>query len=286
METAIEEALADDDADPGDLLPSVLAAHRSHPAPPADGRPAARLRGGDPRGARARAGSRPGRDRDGRGHRRGRRRLPRDGGPVRALRRRADPGHAADRERVRRLRDRRRAHRAPSRRSSSSSPTSPAVAFDQIVNQAAKLRFMTGGAAAMPLVLRMVSGGGVRLGAQHSQSLEALFAHIPGLVVVMPSPAVRREGPPRGGDPRRQPGHLPRAEAPVLRRAGARAGRAIRRRARQRAHRSRGQRRHGRRARRHGRACAPRRARARGGRHRRRGARSADARAARHARRS
>ena len=39
----------------------------------------------------------------------------------------------------------------------------------------------------MPLVLRMVSGGGVRLGAQHSQSLEALFAHIPGLVVAMPS---------------------------------------------------------------------------------------------------
>ncbi len=61
------------------------------------------------------------------------------------------------------------------------------VAFDQIMNQAAKLRFMMGGTAAMPLVLRMVSGGGVRLGAQHSQSLEALFAHIPGLVVVMPS---------------------------------------------------------------------------------------------------
>jgi 2-oxoisovalerate dehydrogenase E1 component len=61
------------------------------------------------------------------------------------------------------------------------------VAFDQIMNQAAKLRFMMGGAATVPLVLRMVSGGGVRLGAQHSQSLEALFAHIPGLVVVMPS---------------------------------------------------------------------------------------------------
>jgi 2-oxoisovalerate dehydrogenase E1 component len=62
-----------------------------------------------------------------------------------------------------------------------------AVAFDQIVNQAAKLRFMMGGNATMPLVIRMVSGGGVRLGAQHSQSLEALYAHIPGLVVVMPS---------------------------------------------------------------------------------------------------
>jgi 2-oxoisovalerate dehydrogenase E1 component len=61
------------------------------------------------------------------------------------------------------------------------------VAFDQIMNQAAKLRFMMGGTPSIPLVLRMVSGGGVRLGAQHSQSLEALFAHIPGLVVVMPS---------------------------------------------------------------------------------------------------
>jgi 2-oxoisovalerate dehydrogenase E1 component len=62
-----------------------------------------------------------------------------------------------------------------------------AVAFDQIVNQAAKLRFMMGGTPSMPLVLRLVSGGGVRLGAQHSQSLEALFAHVPGLVVAMPS---------------------------------------------------------------------------------------------------
>jgi 2-oxoisovalerate dehydrogenase E1 component len=61
------------------------------------------------------------------------------------------------------------------------------VAFDQIMNQAAKLRFMMGGTPSVPLVLRMVSGGGVRLGAQHSQSLEALFAHLPGLVVVMPS---------------------------------------------------------------------------------------------------
>ncbi len=61
------------------------------------------------------------------------------------------------------------------------------VAFDQIMNQAAKLRFMMGGSPNVPLVIRMVSGGGLRLGAQHSQSLEALFAHIPGLVVVMPS---------------------------------------------------------------------------------------------------
>ena len=80
------------------------------------------------------------------------------------------------------------------------------VAFDQIVNQAAKLRFMMGGTPTLPLVIRMVGGGGVRLGAQHSQSLEALFAHIPGLVVCMPSNPYRREGPARRGDPGRQPG--------------------------------------------------------------------------------
>jgi 2-oxoisovalerate dehydrogenase E1 component len=68
------------------------------------------------------------------------------------------------------------------------------VAFDQIMNQAAKLRFMLGGTPSIPLVLRMVSGGGVRLGAQHSQSLEALFAHLPGLVVVMPSNSYDAKG--------------------------------------------------------------------------------------------
>jgi 2-oxoisovalerate dehydrogenase E1 component len=68
------------------------------------------------------------------------------------------------------------------------------VAFDQIMNQAAKLRFMMGGTPSLPLVIRMVSGAGVRLGAQHSQSLEALFAHIPGLVVAMPSNAYDAKG--------------------------------------------------------------------------------------------
>src|SRR4029079_19427896 len=61
------------------------------------------------------------------------------------------------------------------------------VAFDQILDQAAKLRFMMGGTPSMPLVIRMASGGGVRLRSQHSQTREALFSHIPGLVVVMPS---------------------------------------------------------------------------------------------------
>ncbi|PTE11009.1 dehydrogenase [Mesorhizobium helmanticense] len=59
--------------------------------------------------------------------------------------------------------------------------------MDAVVNQAAKLRFMLGGEARIPLVIRGPQGGGIRLGAQHSQSLETWFAHIPGLVVLAPS---------------------------------------------------------------------------------------------------
>lgn len=60
------------------------------------------------------------------------------------------------------------------------------VCFDQILNQAAKLRFMTGGAVKVPLVIRTQFGAGRSSGSQHSQSLEALLAHIPGLTVLMP----------------------------------------------------------------------------------------------------
>nr|WP_250640770.1 alpha-ketoacid dehydrogenase subunit alpha/beta [Frankia sp. AiPa1] len=61
------------------------------------------------------------------------------------------------------------------------------VCLDQIMNQAAKLRFMTGGAVELPLVIRTQFGAGRSSGSQHSQSLEALLAHLPGLTVVMPS---------------------------------------------------------------------------------------------------
>ena len=61
------------------------------------------------------------------------------------------------------------------------------VCFDQIYNQAAKMRFMTGGRASMALTIRTQFGAGRSAGSQHSQSLEALLAHIPGLTVVMPS---------------------------------------------------------------------------------------------------
>ncbi|HTR75229.1 MAG TPA: pyruvate dehydrogenase complex E1 component subunit beta [Solirubrobacterales bacterium] len=61
------------------------------------------------------------------------------------------------------------------------------VCFDQIFNQAAKLRYMTGGGARTGLTIRTQFGAGRSSGAQHSQSLEALLAHIPGLTVLMPS---------------------------------------------------------------------------------------------------
>ena len=61
------------------------------------------------------------------------------------------------------------------------------IAMDQIANQCAKVHFMTGGQAIAPLVIRTQGGAGVGNAAQHGQSLEAWFTHVPGLKVVMPS---------------------------------------------------------------------------------------------------
>ena len=61
------------------------------------------------------------------------------------------------------------------------------VALDQIVNQAAKLKYMFGGEVSLPLTITTAGGGGLSAAAQHSQSLEALLCHIPGLKVVFPS---------------------------------------------------------------------------------------------------
>jgi pyruvate dehydrogenase E1 component beta subunit len=63
------------------------------------------------------------------------------------------------------------------------------LALDQLVNQAAKAHFMSGGQLEVPLVVRTQGGAGQRGGAQHSQSLEAWLTHVPGLKVVMPSTA-------------------------------------------------------------------------------------------------
>lgn len=61
------------------------------------------------------------------------------------------------------------------------------LAIDQIVNNASKLRYMSNNQLSVPLVIRMAGGAGSQLGAQHSQSLESWYAHVPGLQVVAPA---------------------------------------------------------------------------------------------------
>src|SRR6187401_3559274 len=68
------------------------------------------------------------------------------------------------------------------------------LSMEQLVNQAAKIRFMFGGKASVPMVLRAPGGSGTGAAAQHSQSLEAWFAHVPGLKVVMPATAEDAKG--------------------------------------------------------------------------------------------
>lgn len=68
------------------------------------------------------------------------------------------------------------------------------LAMDQIVNSAAKIHYMFGGRAKVPLVIRAPQGAGHQLGAQHSQSLEAYFVHCPGLRVVNPATPADAKG--------------------------------------------------------------------------------------------
>lgn len=68
------------------------------------------------------------------------------------------------------------------------------IAMDALVNQAAKMRYMFGGKARVPMVLRCPGGSGTGAAAQHSQSLEAWFCHVPGLKVVVPSTAKDAKG--------------------------------------------------------------------------------------------
>jgi pyruvate dehydrogenase E1 component beta subunit len=68
------------------------------------------------------------------------------------------------------------------------------VALDQIVNEAAKLHFLSNGKQNVPLVIRAASGSGTGASAQHSQSFENWFAHVPGLIVAMPSNAYDAKG--------------------------------------------------------------------------------------------
>ena len=62
-----------------------------------------------------------------------------------------------------------------------------AVCYDQIINQAAKMHFMFAGKVSVPMVIRGAAGGGTGAAAQHSQSLEQMYCHVPGLKVVVPS---------------------------------------------------------------------------------------------------
>ena len=68
------------------------------------------------------------------------------------------------------------------------------LGMEQIVNQAAKIRYMLGGAVSVPVVMRFPSGSGTGAAAQHSQSLEAWTAHVPGLKVVQPSTPADAKG--------------------------------------------------------------------------------------------
>lgn len=68
------------------------------------------------------------------------------------------------------------------------------IAMDALVNQAAKMRYMFGGKAQVPMVLRTPGGSGTGAAAQHSQSLEAWFCHVPGLKVVVPGTAADAKG--------------------------------------------------------------------------------------------
>lgn len=69
-----------------------------------------------------------------------------------------------------------------------------AVAMDQVVNQAAKMRYMYGGTLSVPLTITTAGGAGLSAAAQHSQSLEAWLAHVPGLKVALPSNAYDAKG--------------------------------------------------------------------------------------------
>jgi 2-oxoisovalerate dehydrogenase E1 component beta subunit len=121
-------------------------------------------------------------------------------------------------------------------------------AFDQIVNELAKMRYRSGGEYSAPVVIRMPAGGGVRGGHYHSQSPEAVFIHTPGLQVVYPSnpadtkglltSAIRGEDPVIFLEPKRlyrtSRGEVPSGEhlvpigqAKVLRRAAARSERSV-----------------------------------------------------------
>ena len=86
------------------------------------------------------------------------------------------------------------------------------LAMDQIANQGAKNRYMFGGKTTVPMVIRTEGGAGRSIAAHHSQSLEALWTHFPGIYVVMPATPYDAKGLLKTCHPRRQPGDVHRAQ--------------------------------------------------------------------------
>src|SRR5258708_28115465 len=82
------------------------------------------------------------------------------------------------------------------------------LAFDQIVNHAAHIHYMFGGQARVPLVVRMPQGAGHQLGPTHSHCLEAMFLHVPGLLVAVPASAADAKGLPKSPIREQNPGIL------------------------------------------------------------------------------
>ena len=80
-------------------------------------------------------------------------------------------------------------------------------AFNQIVSEAARIRYRSNGDFSCPLVIRTPCGGGIHGALYHSQSIEAFFAHVPGLKVVMPSTPAAHDGGSRGSEPPRLLSH-------------------------------------------------------------------------------
>ncbi len=117
------------------------------------------------------------------------------------------------------------------------------LSLEQIVNQAAKHRYMSGGQLKVPLTIRTQGGAGWSPGAQHAQQLEAWLVHVPGSEGGIPVDAGRRARDPLVGDLRRQPGDRVRAP-PALPGEGRGAGEARADPAREGARRARGNRRH------------------------------------------
>ena len=149
-----------------------------------------------------------------------RRRVRRHAGPLRRVRRDA-------RASTRRSPNRRSSASASARRCAAtgrsprcSSPISSRCGFDQIVNQAATLRYRYGGRASVPIVVRAPSGGNVGGGLYHSQNPEAWFIHRPGLKVVAPSTPYDAKGLLKAAIRDDNPGRLLRAQVSLPPREG------------------------------------------------------------------